>query len=274
MANFHVIAGPDETLAHPTVRRIGTADIKYALRKGIDDFMAMPTHLIFLGLIYPLFGIGLGALTFSKNALPLLFPLVSGFALIAPLAAIGLYELSRRREQGLDTSWDHLFDVGRSPSLPAILALGIALMGIFVVWLATAQALYEWLYGPMAPRSYAAFLGEVLTTARGWTLIIIGHALGFIFAAIVFSISVISFPLLLDRDVGAACAVQTSIKAVLTNPGPMALWALIIAALVMIGSAPLLVGLAVVMPILGHASWHLYRRTVDPSEVTNPVTQP
>jgi uncharacterized membrane protein len=274
MANFHVIAGPDETLAHPTVRRIEIADIKEALRKGIDDFMAMPTHLIFLGLIYPLFGIGLGALTFSSNALPLLFPLVSGFALIAPLAAIGLYELSRRREQGLDTSFDHLFDVGRSPSLPAILALGLVLMGIFVVWLATAQGLYQLLYGPLAPRSYSAFLAEVLTTPRGWALIILGHALGFVFAAIVFSISVISFPLLLDRDVGAACAVQTSVRAVLANPGPMALWALIIAALVMIGSAPLLVGLAIVMPVLGHASWHLYRRTVEPSDVANPAPKP
>ena len=91
----------------------------------------------------------------------------------------------------------------------------------------------------------------------------LGHAIGFLFAATVFCISVISFPLLLDRDVGAISAVQTSVKAVLTNPGPMALWAVIIAALLMVGSAPLLVGLAVVMPILGHASWHLYRRTVD-----------
>ena len=271
MANFHVIAGPDETLARPTVRKIGTADLKAALRKGVEDFNEMPTHLVFVGLIYVLFGIVLAALTFSSNALPLLFPLVSGFALLAPFAAIGLYELSRRRELGLDTSWDHLFDVLRSPSLPAILALGVVLMVIFVAWLMTAQALYEWLYGPMAPQSYPAFLWEVLTTPRGWTMIILGHAIGFIFAAIVFSVSVISFPLLLDRDVGAACAVQTSIRAVMANPVPMALWALIIAALVMIGSAPLLVGLAVVVPILGHASWHLYRRTIEPTEGTNPA---
>jgi uncharacterized membrane protein len=271
MANFHVIAGADETPAHPAVRNIGTADLKEALRKGLDDFKEMPTHLAFVGLIYPLFGIVLAALTFAENALPLLFPLVSGFALLGPLAAIGLYELSRRRELGLETSWDHLFDVLRSPSLPAILALGVVLMGIFVVWLATAQALYEWLYGPFAPRSYTAFLLEVLTTARGWTLIIVGHALGFVFAAAVFIIGVISFPLLLDRDCGAACAVQTSVRAVMANPRTMALWAAIIAALLMIGSLPLLVGLAVVMPILGHASWHLYRRTVEPPEAGNPL---
>lgn len=270
MANFHVLVGPDASLGYPVVRKIEPADLKDVLLKGIDDFMAMPTHLVFIALIYPLVGFGLGALTFTANALPLLFPLVSGFALIGPVGAVGLYELSRRRELGLDTSYLHVFDVLRSPSLPAILALGLVLMVIFVAWLATAQALYQLLYGPSAPTSYAAFLQEVLTTSRGWTLIILGHAIGLVFAAVVFSISVISFPLLLDRDVGVTCAVQASISAVLANPGTMALWAFILAALLMIGSAPLLVGLAVVMPILGHASWHLYRRVVVPSDVGNP----
>jgi uncharacterized membrane protein len=270
MANFHVLAGTEATASAIPVRRITTSDLKEALRKGVDDFMAMPTHLAFLGLLYPLFGVGLGALTFSNNALPLLFPLVSGFALIGPVAAIGLYELSRRRELGLDTSVSHAFDVFRSPSLPAIVALGLALMVIFVAWVLAAQALYQALYGPLAPESYLGFLAEVLTTGRGWTMILLGHLIGFCFAAIAFSIGVVSFPLLLDRDVGAVCAAQTSIRAVLANLKPMALWALIIAVLVMIGSIPLLVGLAVVMPILGHASWHLYRRTVDPSGRENP----
>jgi uncharacterized membrane protein len=264
MANFHVVAGPDATLAPPKVRNIKTADLQEAMRKGISDFKEMPTHLAFIGLIYPLFGIGLAALTFTSNALPLLFPLVSGFALIGPLAAIGLYELSRRRELGLDTSWVHLFDVLRSPSLPAIVALSGVLMVIFVIWLAVAQMLYEWLFGSVAPASYTGFLGQVLTTPRGWSLIILGHLIGFVFAALVFSIGVISFPLLLDRDCGAACAVQTSVMAVMANPRTMALWALIVAALLIAGSLPLLVGLAVTMPILGHASWHLYRAVVEP----------
>jgi uncharacterized membrane protein len=271
MASFHVMAGPDGTLAHPSIRRIGVEDLGIALKKGLDDFLAMPTHLIFIGVFYPLFGIVLGALTFSANALPLLFPLVSGFALVGPFAAIGLYELSRRRELGLRTSYRHVFDVLQSPSLPAILALGLVLMGIFVAWLLTAQALYVWLYGAFAPESYTRFLGEVLTTQRGWTLILVGHAVGFVFAAVVFAISVISFPLLLDRDVGVVCAVETSVRAVLANPGPMALWAAIIAALLMIGSAPLLVGLIVVVPVLGHATWHLYRRTVDGIGEANPA---
>jgi uncharacterized membrane protein len=271
MANFHVLTSPDTTVpAQTSVRRIGFSDIRYALQKGLDDFMAMPTHLAFLGMIYPLFGLCLGALTFSSNGLPLLFPLVSGFALVGPVAAVGLYELSRRRELGLDTSLSHVFDVFRSPSLPAIVALGVALMVILIAWLTAAQMLYQSLYGSTVPESYTDFLYEVLTTRRGWTMIVLGHAIGFVFALAAFSIGVVSFPLLLDRDVGAIHAVQTSVHAVMSNPGPMALWALVIAGLLMIGSAPLLVGLAIVMPVLGHASWHFYRRVVDSSAEANP----
>jgi uncharacterized membrane protein len=268
MANFHVLTGTEVTPAYVPVRKIGLVDLKDAIAKGVDDFMSMPTHLAFLGLIYPLFGVCLGALTFTSNALPLLFPLVSGFALVGPVAAIGLYELSRRRELGLDTSVAHAFDVLRSPALPAILMLGVVLMVILVLWLFAAKALYVSLYGAMAPESYTGFIYDVLTTQRGWAMIALGHAIGFLFAFVAFSIGVVSFPLLLDQDVGAISAVQTSIRAVLANPGPMALWAAIIAGLLMIGSAPLLVGLAVVMPILSHASWHLYRRTVKPADTT------
>lgn len=270
MANFHVLTGPETMPAQVPVRTIGFADIRDALRKGFDDFLAMPTHLVFLGLIYPLFGLGLGALTFTNNALPLLFPLVSGFALIGPVAAVGLYELSRRRELGLDTSLSHVFDVVRSPSLPAIIALGIVLMVIFLAWLLAAQTLYRSLYGPLPPDSYTGFLYEILTTRRGWTMIVLGHVIGFVFAFAAFTIGVVSFPLLLEHDVGAAAAVQTSIRAVMANPGPMALWALTIAVLLMLGSAPMLVGLAIVMPVLGHASWHFYRHTVVPSGDLNP----
>jgi uncharacterized membrane protein len=271
MANFHVLTGADVTPAYVPVRKIGLLDLKDAIAKGVDDFLSMPTHLAFLGLIYPLLGVGLGALTFTSNALPLLFPLVSGFALVGPVAAIGLYELSRRRELGMDTSVGRVFDVLRSPALPSILALGVVLMVILILWLFAAKALYESLYGAFAPESYTGFLYEVLTTQRGWIMIVLGHTIGFLFAGIAFSIGVISFPLLLDRDVGAICAVKTSVRAVLTNPGPMALWAAIIASFLMIGSAPLLVGLAVVMPILGHASWHLYRRTVEPAgDISDP----
>lgn len=265
MANSDVIAGLHAAGAPPAVRRIGFGDLKEALAKGVDDFMAMPSHLAFLSLIYPLFGIGLAALTFTSNALPLLFPLASGFALIGPLAAVGLYEISRRRELGLEPSWQDAFEVLRSPAMPSVLALGLVLLMILVCWLFTAQLLYEWIIGPNPPDSYAQFLDEILQTSRGWTLIIVGNAVGFVFAAIVLTIGVVSFPMLLDRHVGPTLAVETSIRAVHDNPVQIGAWGLIVAVALLLGSLPLFVGLAVVMPILGHATWHLYRRLVEPA---------
>jgi uncharacterized membrane protein len=264
MAIFHMIADDSDAGNRPAVRRIELADVRSALTKGFDDFWAMPSQVVFLGLIYPVVGVVLGVVTSDENALPLLFPLVSGFALVGPFAAIGLYEMSRRRELGLDTSWRHAFEVLRSSSIWSILSIGLLLTVIFLIWLATAQALYQWLFGPDAPESYSQFLYEVLSTPKGWALIVLGNAIGFAFAIVTLSVSVVSFPLLLDRDVGARVAILTSVRAVLMNPVMMMLWGLILVALLVIGSLPLLVGLSVVMPVLGHSTWHFYRRVVEP----------
>lgn len=262
MTHFHVFVGPDADRAYPIVRKIGLGDLKDALIKGLADFGAMPSHLVFLGLIYPIVGVALARVTSDENAFPMLYPLMFGFAMIGPFAAIGLYEMSRRRELGLDTSWSHAFEVRHSPSVPSILALGVLLMMIFLAWLTTARLLYQWLYGPAAPTSYMQFLHEVFTTSRGWTLIILGNAIGLIYAVLSLSLSVVSFPLLLDRDVGVTAAVYTSVRAVLKNPVAMTVWGLIVIVSLAIGFSLLFVGLAVVMPVLAHASWHLYRRVV------------
>src|SRR3954467_14937230 len=185
----------------------------------------MPSQVFFIGLIYPIAGVILAGFAFGQNMLPLLYPLASGFALVGPIVSIGLYELSRRREQGLPTDWKYAFEVLQSPATGSIAALGVVLLVIFISWLLAAQALYQGLYGYRPVGSLPTFLYEALTTSRGWTLIILGNLIGFVFAAVVLAISVVSFPLLLDRDVGAAIAVQTSIRAVLTNPVPMALCA-------------------------------------------------
>jgi len=263
VSQIHIIGGASDTFVQPVVRRISTRDVLDALARGLRDFAAMPSHVVFLCLIYPAVGVFLGASLYGQNMLPLLYPLAAGFALVGPVAAIGLYEMSRRREMGLSTEWKHAFAVTRSPSLPAILALGALLMVLLLVWLALAQWLYQSLFDVLAPVSMPAFLYEVATTEAGWRLMLWGNAIGFAFAVVALAIGVVSFPLLLDRDVGAASALTTSVRAVIRNPIPMAAWGLIVAGLLLVGSLPAFVGLAVVMPVLGHATWHLYRKVVE-----------
>lgn len=257
VANPAVNANVDRLIV---VHTIGAADLRDALAKGSDDFRAMPTFALFLAIIYPVIGLILFNVVFESNLVHLAFPLAAGFSLIGPFAAIGLCELSRLREQGLSADSMRLH---RAPSLPAIMALGIVLMAIFFTWLGTAQAIYFLIFGNNAPASIADFADQVLTTSAGWALIIVGCGVGFLFAAAVLTISVVSFPMLLDHDVGAATAVWTSVRTVIANPTTMALWGLIVAGGLAIGSLPCLVGLAVVLPVLGHSTWHLYRKVVE-----------
>jgi uncharacterized membrane protein len=264
MPNLHILTRAGESPTYPVIRKIGFADLKDAAAKGIEDFWVMPTHVIFLAIIYPIVGLILARMTFGYDVMPLLFPLAAGFALIGPFAAIGLYELSRQREKGVDVSWKHAFGVLRCPSLDAIAALGMVLMIVFLIWLTTAQWLYQSLFGYGSPESIGQFLSDILTTSEGWILIIAGNGIGFLFAVLVLMISVVSFPLLLDRDVGAMVAMHTSVRAVLRNPLMMAAWGLFVAVTLVIGSLPFFVGLAVVLPVLAHSTWHLYRKVVEP----------
>lgn len=265
MANFHVLAGPNKkkAVAQPTVRQIAIADVFDALRRGFDDFWEKPSHYVFLCLIYPVIGVILITWTSGGNALQLIYPLITGFALLGPLAALGLYEISRRRELNLDSSWTHALEVRNSPAIPAIFAVGAMLLGLFIAWLLAAQALFNWLYGADVPTSITGFVSDVLTTQRGWTLILLGNAIGFLFALVVLSTTVIAFPLLLDRDVGAYAAIETSARVMIANPVPIVLWGLIVAIALVAGSLPLFVGLAIVIPVLGHSTWHLYRKVVE-----------
>jgi uncharacterized membrane protein len=260
----HSIRGTEQARhsAPPVVRRIAAAELRDVLARGFADFAAYRTDVIFFSIIYPVVGLVLARLAAGYDMLPLIFPLASGFALIGPVAAVGLYEMSRRREQGLDITWADAFGVVRSPALGAIIVLGLLLLAIFLLWLVAAYAIYEVTLGPQPPASIASFARDVFTTSAGWALIGAGVSVGFLFALLVLTISVVSFPLLLDRDVGLYTAVMTSIRAVLANPAPMAIWGLIVAGGLVIGSIPLLLGLAIVMPVLGHATWHLYRKVV------------
>jgi uncharacterized membrane protein len=248
--------------APPTVRRIAIADLRVALAKGVADFGACRTDVIFLCLLYPIVGLVMARAALGADLLPLLFPLASGFALIGPVAGVGLYEMSRRREQGEDINWAAAFGVIGAPSFGAIVVLGLLLAAVFGLWLVAAQVIYNLTLGPAPPTSIESFARDVFLTGAGWTMIAVGIGVGFLFAVAVLTISVVSFPMLVDRGVGLGTAVGTSIRAVIANPGPMAAWGLIVAAGLALGSLPLFVGLIVVLPVLGHATWHLYRRVV------------
>ncbi|SEQ21818.1 Uncharacterized membrane protein [Devosia sp. YR412] len=267
MSNFHVLAGAGDKLDMPMIRTISLSDLGDALRHGLADFWEKPSHYAILVLIYPIIGIVLTVWMNGFHTWPLLYPLVGGFALIGPFAALGLYEISRRREQGLDTSWSHAFAVRKSPAIGSIAVIGVMLFVVFTLWLTAAQALYESIFGSSTPQTFTGLMAQVFTEPGGMTLIIAGSMLGALFALVTLCTTVIAFPLLLDRDVGAFVAMETSFRAVLANPVPMLAWGVIVGAGLFLGSLPLFVGLAVVIPIFGHATWHLYRNVVEPASM-------
>jgi uncharacterized membrane protein len=248
----------------PAIRKIGNADIWQSLREGFADFEAYRSDVIFLCATYALVGVVLARLAFGSDLLPLLFPMASGFAIIGPLAAVGLYEMSRLREQGVEVGWANAFDVLKAPAIGGIAALGAILIAVFLVWLLAAWAIFDATLAPSLPpaASPAVFAHAVLFTAPGQALIVMGVSVGFLFALFAMMLSVVSFPLLLDRDTGLDTAIATSFRAVMANPGPMALWGLVVAGLLVVGTALAFVGLMVAVPVLGHATWHLYRKLI------------
>jgi uncharacterized membrane protein len=254
--------GKERLTRAPAAREISTSDLTAALELGLKDFAAARTDVAFLCLIYPVIGVFLAVVTARGGLLPLLFPIASGFALVGPFAALGLYEISRRREAYGDASWMSAFNVFKSPAIGRIGLMGAALIVLFLLWLAAALGIYDATLGPLPPASVGAFVTALFTTPAGWAMIGLGFVVGAVFAVTVLAISVVTFPMLLDRPVSLRVAVTTSIYAVRRNPGALALWGLIVAGGLVLGSLPCFLGLIVVLPVLGHATWHLYRRLI------------
>lgn len=247
------------------VRQINDQDLRWALKAGLDDFNAMRGDLLFAGVFYVLIGFVAAIVTTSSQLLPFLLPVVAGVGLLGPLAAVGFYEMARRREDGLHSNWRHFLDVAKSPSADDIVVVAVILLGIFGAWLMAAGILWVVLFGAATPASIPEFLTMVFGTSKGWILIALGSVIGAVFGWLVLSISIAAMPMLVDRAVPAGEAMRTSLRAVQANRGEMIRWGLIVSVLLVLGSIPLFIGLAFVLPWLGYATWHLYTRLIDRS---------
>ncbi len=259
VARIDAVERPAEALE---VRTITTADLRDSLLRGWSDFLAHRGDLLFVGIIYPLVGFAVAAVALQDSLVPLFFPIAAGIGLMGPAVAGGFYELARRREQGLESGWSHFFDVVRRPSFDGFLAVAALLLVLFFAWMATAAALYVALLGVAPPESLGAFVTRLFNTPEGWALIVLGNLAGIGFAAAVLTVSVAAMPMLVDKDVDARTAIHVSRMAVTANKGTMLRWGITVAALLVAGSIPFFVGLAVVLPVLGYATWHLYTKLV------------
>lgn len=247
--------------ALPPVRRL-QLDRPWAwLAAGWQDLMRAPGVSLTYGAIFTAVSFLITAGVFLGGVEYLLFPLAAGFMLVGPMLAVGLYETSRRLETGEPVSLrSALFVATRSPMRLAF--LGVTLMALLLIWMRAATLLLALFLGPMAFPPLAEVVPTLLLTSQGVALLVVGTACGALLAAAVFTISVVSVPLLMERDLDFASAVFISVQAVLRNPKPMLLWAWLIALLTGIGLATCFLGLIVTFPLVGHATWHAYRETV------------
>ena len=250
------------------IRKISNDDLSASLRQGLDDFMTFRGDIIFAGLIYTVIGLAAVVMTTRMPLMPFFLPVVAGIGLLGPVAAVGFYELARRREAGeTNIHWFNFLDVRKRPSVDDMGIVAGLLLAMFFVWLLAAGALYAFIFGWATPDSVGDFVRMVFTTPRGWALIVSGAVAGAIFGWLVLTLSVASLPMLVDCDVSAADAVSASWRAAHANKSEMMRWGLTVLALLVLGSIPAFVGLAFVLPWLGYSTWHLYTKLIDRSGI-------
>jgi uncharacterized membrane protein len=257
----------------PVVRRIAVADIAESLGAGLRDFQAAPLFGLAFAAIYAAGGVAILLCLTAFGMVYLAYPLAAGFALIGPFVAVGLYEVSRQREAGQAPSWRGIWAAIKTRS--EIGWMAFVTLFVFLIWMYQVRLLIAVLLGLNASfASLPEFITVVLTTNEGLVFLALGNLVGAALSLILFSLTVVSFPLLLERDVDAVTAMITSVRAVVLSPLPMIGWAAVIVVLLAVSSLPYFLGLLVTLPVLGHATWHLYRRIVVPVAASDAVTSP
>ena len=179
---------------------------------------------------------------------------------------VGLYEVSRRRESGAPLGWRGVLGVIVEQRKREMGWMAFVTVFILVIWMYQVRILIAVFFGLKVPATVGGFLAALVSTPEGWLFLLVGHAVGALLALVLFSLTVVSFPLLLDRELDFITAMITSVRSVTANPAPMIGWAAIVVILLIVAMAPLFAGLFVVLPILGHTTWHLYRKLVAPAE--------
>lgn len=245
------------------VRKIGLSDLRHALKDGYSDYRAKPSSIPLVILFYSLFALVFTLFAFGEELRYLAFPIVAGFTLIGPLVAVVFFEMSRRRERGQSLRWRATFRFIHTSSFAPLLALSVIMMLLYVAWLYMAELLFFGLFGDVTLATMSEFVNELFSTRHGGALIFYGNFVGFLFAFAAMAMSVVAFPLALDKPVTSITAITVSIKAFTTNFYVLAVWGIIVVALLALGAALFLIGLAITLPVLGHATWHLYRRLIE-----------
>ena len=248
----------------PKVRAVTFGDLHDVLRSGWADFRKAPMYGLFFAAVYAAGGVVLVAAVTAWDMRWLSYPLVIGFALIGPFIATGLYEVSRRLETNSALSWREVLGVVWDQHRRELGWMAIVMLFVFWIWMYQARTLFAVFFGSQGFATYDGFAEAVLTTTNGWTFLIVGHIVGAVISMILFALTVVSCPLLLEREVDFITAMITSVRAVLKSPVVMGSWGLFVVVSVMLSAIPAFLGLLVVLPVLGHATWHLYHRAVEP----------
>jgi uncharacterized membrane protein len=252
-------AVPKQALSEaPTIRRVEFDAPWGWLGAGWRDLWSHSKISLAYGAAFSVASYALLLCLLQTDALPLILPLGGGFLLLGPLFAVGLYEISRRRELGESVSFADVLHAG-SASRGQIALFGVMLLIVNFTWMLLAFLLFMLFFGPAGFPPIEEFIPTLLFTHHGLGLLVVGTAVGAALAAVTFAISAISVPMLLDRKVDAVTASILSVEAVRLNWRAMGLWAALILALCACGIVALFVGLAVVFPLIGHATWHAYR---------------